>query len=536
LTSLLAATGSPVTNFKSFSSSCYHRESTEKPSVRSMIPDWFRIEFLENEKNQKKLFDFDFKLYDEPFIKSFPDTVEGIASQKVTADKTMFHLRPELLSEADLHKLSFVPRGKSKEYICVGEAYYFPLFRDLPVHYTPSSPSLLYIEMPDKTGKEQTPKILYQLAPFVPPMFWIPLKPNTESLGRLFEELMDIESNNVSRHLEYHENLLSQIGFNVDQLKELDANSKASEKQYSDLHVRFLDYINKTLDPNKLDFKERVLQEYPNSVSLFLGNVSSLQDLESSFMNNPFVFSTPIVLGSTNRFLANEVVQTSMFHTVFSRSLIVLEARLDLHIDFASSSSDRLIPVFARIYYPSNQRLSKPCTERMNKVFDSNFPADLPVDVCLALFGQKNHNAESIAKELFDIIAKDEELIKNGVIDKDDHNNIFNPCIPIAHLAVLRYDKWPTEIFEKFRNHPLPIVRMSIVKGCIEFFMLDQLKALEKTEKHEEVLQFIKEAISRLEKKIEFAKERELADEQERQRRKEAEEKKIAEIEKENAN
>ncbi|EFC47364.1 predicted protein [Naegleria gruberi] len=411
-----------------------------------------------------------------------------------------------MISDADLSKLCYVPRGKSKDYICVGEAYYFPLYRDLPVHYTPSSPSLLYIEVPDKSGKESQPKILYQIAPFVPPMFWIPLKPSIDSLNRLFEEIMEIESSNVSRHLDYQEDLLAKIGFNVEKLKEMDPTAKTTEKEYNDLHAKFLDYINKTLDPNKLEFKERVLQEYPNTVSLFLGNVSALEDLEQTFMNSPFVFNTPIVLGSGNRFLASESIQRSMFHTVFSRSLIIIEARYDLHVDFGSNSADRLIPIFARIHYPTNQRLSKPCTDRMNKVFDCHFPSDMPIDVCLALFGQKNTNAESIAAELMRIVKEDEELIKSGALDQEDLNSLFNPSIPIAHLSVLQYDKWPSEIFEKFKNHPLPIVRIACVKGCVEFLMLEKLKEMQQVEQHHEVLQYINESIARLEKKIELLK------------------------------
>ncbi|KAL9645558.1 hypothetical protein ABK040_000621 [Willaertia magna] len=463
----------------------------------SLLPEWFIKDLYLNDVATRKLGDYDVKFYDKPFIKSFPD-FETNTRETIKADKVMFHLRPDQLSDIDLYKLCYLPKGKTKEYICVGEAYYFPLYRDLPVHYTPSSPSLLYIEK--NTDPNQQPKIYYQLAPFVPPMFWIPLKGSVDALIRLFEEVMDIESNNVSRHLPPSEEMLSRIGFDTNKIKELSEEQK--EKEFETLNVRLMDYINKTVDPNKKEFKDRVIKEHPNHCSLFIGNVNSLSDLEQSFMNNPFVFNTPVLLGSSNRFTSSQSVQTSMFHTVFSRSLIILECRYDLHVDFAASSSDRLIPVFARIYYPNNQRLSKPCIDRMNKVFNTCFPSNIPVDVCLALFGQKNINSEEIAKEMMKMVNEDEELIKSGALDSEDGQGLFNPAIPIAHLAVLGYDKWPTEIFEKFRNHKLPIVRIACVKGCLEFLMKTELEEMKKIETNQEVINYINEALSSIEKKF----------------------------------
>nr|CAG4717668.1 unnamed protein product [Naegleria fowleri] len=505
-----------------------NRNSSQQTYFDSnLLPEWFKSSLYNNEEAKKALSEFDVQFYEQPTIKTFPD-VDNNPHATPGLDKTMFHLRPDSLSDADLSKLCFVQRGKTKDYICVGEAYYFPLFRDLPVHYTPSCPSLLYIEKPDNSsGKEQTPKILYQIAPFVPPMFWIPLKPSSESLRRLFEEIMDIETNNVTRHLQFHEDLLSRIGFKLEKLKELENDPKSSEKEYNELHIKFLDYINKTLDPNKLEFKERVLQEYPNQMSLFLGNVPKLEILEQSFMNNPFIFNTPVLLGSSNRFVSSESVQTSMFHTVFSRSLIVLEARFDLHVDFSSNSSDVMIPIFARIMYPSNQRLSKPCPERMNKVFGTNFPADLPVDVCLALFGQKNSSAESILAELLEQVKQDEDMIKAGLMENIPEN-VFNPSIPIAHLAILRYSNWKTEIFERFKNHLIPSVRIACVKGCLELNMLEELREFRAQETHNEVLQYTDESIARLEKKLELmkVKEKDEADELEKRNKKLEEEEK----------
>ncbi|KAG2388171.1 hypothetical protein C9374_001021 [Naegleria lovaniensis] len=500
-----------------------HRNSSREKTTyydTNLLPEWFKTSLYNNEAAKKALSEFDVEFYDKPFIKTFPD-VDKNPHETPGLDKTMFHLRPESLSDADLSKLCFVQRGKTKDYICVGEAYYFPLFRDLPVHYTPSCPSLLYIEIPDSSGKEQTPKILYQIAPFVPPMFWIPLKPSSESLARLFDEIMDIETNNVTRHIQFHENLLSHIGFKLEKLKELENDPKSAEKVYNELHIKFLDYINKTLDPNKLEFKERVLQEYPNQVYLFLGNVPKLELLEQSFMNNPFVFNTPVLLGSSNRFVSSESVQTSMFYTVFSRSLIILEARFDLHVDFSSNSSDVMVPIFARVMYPSNQRLSKPCPERMNKVLGSNFPADMPIDVCLALFGQKNSNAETIASELLEQVKSDEEMVKAGMMENIPEN-MFNPSIPIAHLAILRYGKWKTEIFDRFKRHSIPSVRIACVKGCLELNMLEELKAFRSSETHHEVLQYVDESITRLEKKIELMKmkEKDEADELEKRNKK----------------
>jgi hypothetical protein len=244
--------------------------------------------------------------------------------------------------------------------------------------------------------------------------------------------------------------------------------------------------LNNNVDPNQPEFREAHFEEYPNHAHFFIGNVSSPQDIEHHLMNNPFVFNTPILLGSSNRFVSNNSVVVSIFRTVYSRSVIVTECRLDLNMELGDgghTESDRMIPVFVHVLYPDNQRMSRPGPDRINQMFKTNYPSNIPVDVIGALFGNTIKDSQGIYKEFVEMINT-----------KQDGEDVV-PSLAIAHLGVLRYPNFEEEIFEKYYKHPDTYVRLACVKGATEMGLLINLKKMLKIEKNGEVKDVLEKVI-----------------------------------------
>lgn len=453
------------------------------------LPHWLE-EMKSNKsllKELKEQYDVQFYPIEQCKIIQFPNIKLANSSMKEEQESfkeegIMWHIN-HLLSETDYVKMS----GGRKEYCLVGESFYFPDFRDFPVNFTPTHRSYLWIDL-----NASQPKLMIQISVATPPILWIPIKPSLEALGRVMEEFLTVESVSASRHLTDFEDSLQAIGFDSEKLAK-------GELTYEKIRDKLLERLKNDVDPFSRKFKELHNHEYENEVCLFMGNVADAKDMEISMMNNPFVFNTPVLLGSSNRFVANNPVVRSIFRTVYSRSVISIEVRCDLFMELGDGgrgASDTMLPVFARIQYPSNKRMSKPGPERMNRLYNTCYPEDMPVDVIAACFGNSMRDYNYFLKEI-------QYLQQNAITDI--------PIQLLAYLAILKYPKWEEEIFNIYSTHREPMVRMACVKGAGELGLKERLQEMRKVEKKSD----IQTAIDKTLEKIEAEEKQKLEEEQE---------------------
>ncbi|KAL0477250.1 hypothetical protein AKO1_005866 [Acrasis kona] len=449
-----------------------------------VLPNWFK-ELVNTPGNREKLFTYDVMFiepenyqlstfsWDKHVYNKTPSqtaiVTKDLPPQQALEQTPMYHIQ-NLITKTDLVKLS---GGKNKRYLLVAEAYGLAESQDLPTKYSASSPSYLWLDF-----ESSQPKFLVQLSPAFPPLLWIPIKPEIEAMNRFFRELILLESTSVGRHLEKFDLMLTDIGFGPESYK------NEPEK----LRDKLLSYLNEKVDPNTKQFKTQFFEEHPNHAHFFLGNVSSAQELESHLMNNPFVFNTPILLGSSNRFVANNSVVVSMFRTVYSRATLVIECRLDLNMelgDGGQGGSDRVVPVFVHVMYPDNQRVSRPAPDRMNRIFNTNYPENMPIDVIGALFGQVVRDAKGIYKEF-------KEMTDRAKAEDDDSI----PSLAIAHLGVLRYERFEEDVFNLYHDHKDPYVRLACIKGAIEMGLKSRIEECAKQEKTQDILDIINKVLA----------------------------------------
>ena len=147
----------------------------KKPQRKFIVLPKFLDELIHSD-----LKEYDVKFYDKP-------------------EKKIFQIDPEIenYSNFNFPKSNFRKLSQNeKEYILIGESFGFADFRDNPVRFHPLNTSYLYY---DPTS--ETEKVLLQLTKEVPPLLWIPLKPNSDSLKRTFEEYMDIEADAIKDNI-----------------------------------------------------------------------------------------------------------------------------------------------------------------------------------------------------------------------------------------------------------------------------------------------------------------------------------------------
>lgn len=376
-------------------------------------------------------------------------------------DEGAFWHLSRLIPDADKVRLN---GGRDKKYILVGAAFGFSDYRDTPAYFSSIRQSYLWLD-----PSSAQPKILVQLGACFPPLLWMPVKPQLDSLKRFFTEFATMESRSVTQNVQAFEDMLQAIQF-----KEL---SYAEEHTKSDLHTKILDYLN-DVDPDTIPD-----DEHENTACFFMGNAPDLKILETNLMNNPFVFNTPILLGSSNKYMSSQPVQSSKFRTVFSRSVITIEVRNDLRVELGDggmSDKDMVLPVFARINYPSNTRMSKPIPQRVNRIFMTDYPDDMPVDVIAALFGNAMRSYRSTYRDFEEI------LQSSGDIE----------AALIAHLAILRYPEFD-KVFDRFYRHDDPIVRLACLKGASELGMKERVLEMKELETKDDISQMVDSILER---------------------------------------
>lgn len=335
---------------------------------------------------------------------------------------------------------------KQKKYKRVMRAFSVADYRDNPAYVASSGSCWVWIE-------ENSPieKILVQLGNHVPPTMWIPLKPKKDSLKKLFDEVTAMEAGGAGRIMESTDEMLSKINFNNEKVE-----VKAKQEN-------LLQYIN-NYNP------EMIENSFPNTFTMFLGNTNDIRTIEESFMNNPYTFNTPVILGSSNKHTRGKPIVISKFRTTLTRSIITLIARYDfqLHLTANDEDSSWNIPVFAIVNFPDNSFISKPIPQRVNKMLDVQFPENAPFDVIGALLPYKMRTWQSV---------------KNYISNMDPSSV---PPQTIAQLAVLGDENF-SEILNTYKDFPDPVYRIACVIGASYLGMNEEAIAIMEKESKKEI-------------------------------------------------
>eukprot|EP00817_Percolomonadidae_sp_ATCC50343_P005999 CAMPEP_0117420084 /NCGR_PEP_ID=MMETSP0758-20121206/1496_1 /TAXON_ID=63605 /ORGANISM="Percolomonas cosmopolitus, Strain AE-1 (ATCC 50343)" /LENGTH=368 /DNA_ID=CAMNT_0005201495 /DNA_START=345 /DNA_END=1451 /DNA_ORIENTATION=- len=272
-----------------------------------------------------------------------------------------------------------------RKFIAIGTGMFCADYRDSPYYFTASSESKLWIDA--ETTDNATPKIYVQLSRYVPPLFWLPIKASHMTLHRFYQDLIKVETISRNKHMQTYDDFMQQIEIS-------DEKTKITPKEQQGMLMRVINEVN----PYEAE------REYPHNYSVYLGNFDGLSTLETAFMNSPYIFNTPMCLGTTNIHTKNVARPIARFRTVYSRSIITLEARYDLKnllaAEYADSSWD--VPIFAHIEYPENERFSSPIPQRINKMYETHFPKNVPFDAIASILGYKKHDHLHMAANVVD--------------------------------------------------------------------------------------------------------------------------------------
>lgn len=387
----------------------------------------------------------------------------------------------------DPAKMSTILRNKlclgneSQEFTVIGEAFPFPDRDDSPVINEPQfSCKLLW------DHNSPTEKIMIQLSDHFPPLLWITVKPTLEALRKVFSEFIEADAQHMNKYLPYYESVQNGLESTTSE-KFGDKLSNVSMKD------KFIEDMRKK-DPRT------ITTDWPNEHSMYLGTTEHFRIMEDDLMKrNPFVFGWPLLVGDGNQFMEGTPFRMSAFRTIFSKSMLMLNTRLDLQLDhrqanLAPTDDDDVvleIPLFCTVNYPVNARMcgGKALVERFNKVMGTTYPLDMPVDV-LATFAREQ-TVKGVTEllsemEFLDAASKkvpDVERVIRLSPDMMSGNRIVGQlAYTIVYLSITGYDDFIEKIFHRFENHPADIIRVACAKGAHVFQrgdLIDKLVARE---------------------------------------------------------
>ncbi|CUG90342.1 Hypothetical protein, putative [Bodo saltans] len=368
--------------------------------------------------------------------------------------------------------------SEENEYTVIGEAFAFPDKEDSPVVNEPQfSCKLLW------DHNSPTEKIMVQLSENFPPLLWLTVKPTHDALKKIFGEFLEVDTQHMKKYLPYYEETQNSL--------ETRSNEKLgdtlSQVQMKD---RFIEDMRKR-DPRSVEL------DYENEFSFFMGTTSHFRLVEDAMMKkNPFVFGWPLLVSEGNHHLDGTPLRMSSFRTIYSRSLLMFNTRLDLQLDHRltklhpgddGDSALLEVPVFCTTNYATNARMcgGKPLVQRYNQVMGTSFPLDMPVDVLATFSREQTIKGEAeLLDELKFLKAASEktpdiERVFRVTEDMLSSNRIIGQlAYTIVYLALVGHSRFIEDVFELFKSHPSDIVRVACAKGAHIFARKDLIDAM----------------------------------------------------------
>ena len=411
----------------------------------------YEMDFYTEDKFRRAKFEFD------------PDTWDAIELPEHVKDKLCLEQR-------------------DREYVCIGEGFTFPDNNDNPVVNSPDNPASFWWD-----PSSSTPKMLIQLGPHFPPALWLPVKPDYDALKRVFSEFLSVDAHMMKKHMLYFEGMQAEM--------EAKAGRPLAEIQPERMRDLIVDN-RRRVDPASVEM------DWEQTSNLFIGTVDYYREGEESFLNNPFLFAWPVLLGHENHHQQDSLIKTSVFRSVYSKSTLTVVGREDLQIDPTAPDEQQFamhVPLFATVNYPKNQRMcgGAGLVKRFNRLFGTSHALDTPVDVLAACVGNVVKGPAALREDLEHLVAA---LPAVSRLERERRECANSISMLVAHLAVLRDAGWREDILGRFKYSHLTAVRVACAKGCIELGLHAELRDMAAKEEDpgvKRVMQFLLETEAR---------------------------------------
>eukprot|EP00760_Papus_ankaliazontas_P012847 PhM_4_TR15588/c0_g1_i1/m.80927 len=404
---------------------------------------------------------------------------------------------PNTMTESVKRRLCMGDVGK--EYTFLGEVFSFPDAEDSPVVNNPQHPARLWWD-----HSSPTEKVLVQLTPHTPPLLWLGIKPSVAAIKKVFGEFLDADAEHMAKYLPEYEQRQQEIEKQFGAELANDDTNKHRVKEIIMAEMR-------KKDPRTFEL------DWEQSHSLFLGTFDNFRAIENRFLyGNAFTFGWPLLVAEGNEFLEDTPVRMSAFRTLLSKSIILLQGRLDLQLDprrgtlDGAEHGDELVldvPVFASINYRKNERMcgGSALIQRYNSLMGTQYPTDIPVDVLCALCREETVKSVGQVREEVAFLSK----VNETGVDRERHPRlpaylhasskvVGQLAYAITYLACMDDDRWVEDIFNRFKDHPEGVVRVGCAKGAMIYNQPQLAVAMAQTEKDEAVRMTIRKLTEEL--------------------------------------
>ena len=281
--------------------------------------------------------------------------------------------------------------GQGTEYVCFSEAYPFPDRRQLPTSMG-TTPCKLWVKPSDTV-----PIVYIQLGEHFPPATWLPVKATAGAIRRVLGEFAGVAVLHRDRHHANFESMLARAKAILTQ-----SNMAADDSSV----LRYAAY-----DAGKVTEAHAPTNEYRNYQDFFLGEYDDPSLMLEYLSLCPTLFSLPHMRTDANIHEEEFVptiegpgIATSLFRTVYSKSLVHVKVHLSCEVKLPPqdiegfqklwSDVDRTavpksrIPIFVRVSWMDNEKMcgGSALVKRFNKLFQTEFALDMPIDLCMSLF------------------------------------------------------------------------------------------------------------------------------------------------------
>lgn len=368
----------------------------------------------------------------------------------------------------------------AKEYVSFCDAYRFPDRTQLPTSIG-TEPARLWVD-----PQSNADVVFLQLSDHFPPALWLPMRGTPAAVRRVLGEFATLAAVHRDRH---HEMWSERLRL---------ATEIVRRQHLPSGHDDILRYVGYMARDHSYD--GAAVREFHNSQCFFLGEFADPEAELEKFEASPFLFALPqfraaVDVNATPPRADGPGVAASLFRCVHSKALIVVEAHLSAEVKLPPQDPDAFellwrdvntgvpkprVPVFARVVWPDNRRLSGGghVSARCNRLFGTEFAADMPVDAVAALLScggwgrdvPQVMGVRTMRSQMEQICSAQSSLQLQypGTVDvpNPEYSDADRLAMHIQYLAYMN-DPDTRAVVERFMRTPNASVRLGCAKAAL---------------------------------------------------------------------
>jgi hypothetical protein len=279
---------------------------------------------------------------------------------------------------------------RDREYVHFCNTYCFPARWQIPTSLG-TQPARLLVD-----PSCPTPVVFLQLSPDFPPAMWLPIRATVAAVrGVLSSFAAQAFFHREEQHAVFEHRY--ETAKRVMELQQLPTECEGNV-------LRFMAY-----EARNTPYLDAPLREYPNQQEFFLGEYDDPERLLEHLDLCPFLFAIPHLRTVTDPHAERMMptvegagVVPSLYRCIFSKALLQVSVHLSAEVKLPPQDPEGFhflwkdsqvvpkmkIPVFVRVMWPDNQNLCGGglLARRFNKLFQTEFASDVPVDAILSVF------------------------------------------------------------------------------------------------------------------------------------------------------